>query len=76
MRDLTAEFIRELEKDVGALREQIKYWEDLRVVGLRDINGSTKTAKEIAAGLRARMDEKRQLIESLSKRSTGPERRD
>ncbi len=56
-----------LENEIRTLREQVKYWEDPRVIALQDVAGSKKTAKEIAAALGALIKEKRQLTQSISK---------
>ncbi len=56
-----------LDNEIRTLEEQVKYWEDPRVIALEDIGGSRKTAREIAAALKARVKEIRQLIESISK---------
>jgi hypothetical protein len=63
----STELLIGLENDIRTLRQQIKYWEDPRVIALEDISGSKKTAKEVAAALEARINEIRQLIQSISK---------
>jgi len=66
--DATAhELIRALQQDIDRWEEEAKFWEDSRVIGMEDINGSKKSGKELAANCRARAEEWRHLIELISR---------
>jgi hypothetical protein len=63
----TNELLTGLENELRTLEEQIKYWQDPRIIGLGNISGSRKSPQEISTLLVARMAEIRKLIESVSK---------
>lgn len=58
-------FVDRLQQSIEEWEETARYFEDPRVIGMEDINGSMKSGKELATMYRARADELRLLIKSL-----------
>jgi len=65
MDEPSKEFTVGLENEIRTLPDQIKYWNDPRIIGLQDISGSRTSAREVVQALEARIKEIRQLIESI-----------
>lgn len=61
------EFIRILENDISNWEEAAKFWEDPRVIGLKDICGSRCGAQELAAMYRERARTCREMADRVKK---------
>jgi hypothetical protein len=66
MDPITQRFVDLLHKEIDGWEEEARYWEDPRIFGIQDINGSTTAAKDLADRARARAKEHRGLIKLIS----------
>jgi hypothetical protein len=66
MRNETNLVLHLLKENIQYWEEESRYWEDARVAGLQNINGSNRTAQEIGQRCRAQAEKLREYVADLT----------